>query len=254
MLAGRPRGSYVYLAALIVAAAADIAAFYQVIQLVLGNLSNALVIVLVVGFTGTALSMAHFIGTMLRNWVAGAKWIRLFMIVVVTVIWVALGALAFWVRLRSNAGSSGTSLNLSVTGSGGGTGSVSTQGTVSGAAMFAGLYAATGIIALVGAYLTHNPMHAAFSRSVSDHRAAARRHASSARRLRMAEARREFFENQLTAAALVRDEAERARHALAAELKQRARLEIANHLRDASATDAFLRPDERPYQYRPFPN
>jgi hypothetical protein len=256
MLAGRPRGIYIYLAALVVAAAADIAAFYQIIQLVFGNLTNGWIVVLVIGFTGTALFLAHVVGTMFRDLIAGARWIRLFMVVVLAVIWVTLGALAFWVRLRSGTGASGSSPNLSVTGGGGGggTGSVSTQGTVPGAAMFAGLYAATGAIAMAGAYLTHNPMHAAFSRSVRDHRAAARRHATSARRLRIAEAKREFFEGQLNAATLVREEAERARHALAAELKQRARLEIANRLRDASTTDAFLRPDERPYQYRPFPN
>jgi hypothetical protein len=229
-------------------------AFYQVIQLVLGN-SNLLSMILVVGFTGTALGLAHFTGTMFRDRVAGAKWIRTFMVVVAAVVWIALGFLAFWVRLHSSTSSSGGSFNPSVTGgSGGGTGSVSAQGTIPGAALFAGLYAATGVIAVVGAYLTHNPLHAAFTRAVSEHRAAAKRHATSGSRLKMAEAEREFYEGQLAAARLVRDEAEQARRAKAEELKQLARLEIVKRLRDASLTDAFMREDNQPFQYRPFPN
>jgi hypothetical protein len=255
MLAGRPRGRYVYVAALVAAAAADLVAFYQVIQLVLGN-SNLLSMILVVGFTGTALGLAHFTGTMFRDRMAGAKWIRIFMVVVAAVVWIALGFLAFWVRLHSSTSGSGGSFNPSVTGggSGAGTGSVSAQGTIPGAALFAGLYAATGVIAVVGAYLTHNPLHAAFTRAVSEHRAAAKRHATSGSRLKMAEAEREFYEGQLAAARLVRDEAEQARRAKAEELKQLARLEIVKRLRDVSLTDAFMREDNQPFRYRPFPN
>jgi hypothetical protein len=89
---------------------------------------------------------------------------------------------------------------------------------------------------------------------VSEHRAAAKRHATSGSRLKMAEAEREFYEGQLAAARLVRDEAEQARRAKAEELKQLARLEIVKRLRDASLTDAFMREDNQPFQYRPFPN
>jgi hypothetical protein len=255
MLAGRPRGSYIYLLALLAAAAADIAAFYQVIQLVLGDLTTAWVIVLVIGFTGTALATAHFTGIMLRDRKAGAKWTQVFLIVIAAVAWAALGGLAFWVRLKSSAGTGGTALNLSVTKSSAGSGSVADpQGTAPAAAMFAGLYAATGTIALVGGYLIHNPLRAAFTQAVREHRLAAERHALSGRRLRLAEVEREFFAGQITATERVRDEAVLARLALAAELKQRARLELAKRLRDASATDAFLHDDARPYTYRPFPS
>jgi hypothetical protein len=248
MLAGRPRGSSIYVLALIVAAAADIAAFYQVVEVAL-NLSQKMGAVLVVGFTGVTLTLAHFIGRMLRDRRAGAKWIQGPMIAVVAVIWLALGALAYWVRLKSGGPSQGFSLPGTQS-----SGSGSTQGTPAAAAMFAGLYAATGAVAAIGAYLTHNPLHAAFARSIREHRRAAEGHALSARRLRLAEAEREFYVGQMTAALLVRDEAVQARHALAQELKQLARLEIAKHLRDASATDAFVDDDARPYTYRPFPN
>jgi hypothetical protein len=252
LLGGRPLSSRIYLFALLVAAAADIAAFYQVIQLVLSDLTTAWVIVLVVGFTGTALATAHLTGIMLRDRRAGARWIQGFQIVLAALVWLALGALAFWVRLRSNQGSSG-GLNLSVTGPTAGTSSTTNvQGTLPGAAMFAGLYAATGIIALVGGYLTHNPLFGAFTRAKSEHRAASVRHAASAGRLKMAEAERGFYEDQITAAERVRDEAVKARLAFAAELKQIARLELAKKLRDTSATDSFLQGDARPYTYRPF--
>ena len=255
LMAGRTRGAYIYLAALVAAAAADIAAFYQVIQLVLADLSTFWVIVLVIGFTGTALATAHFTGIMLRDLKAGAKWIPPYIIIIAAAIWLTLGALAFWVRLRSNIGATGAPINLSVTGGSGGTAAnTNQQGTVAGAAMFGGLYAATGLIALVGSYLSHNPLRAAFSRAMREHRSAAEQHATGARRLRLAEAEREFFESQLTAAEEVRKEAARARHALAAELKQRARLELAKRLRDASTTDAFLQEDARPYIYPPLPN
>jgi hypothetical protein len=248
MLAGRPRGSSIYVLALIAAAAADIAAFYQVVEVAL-NLSQTVGAVLVVGFTGVTLTLAHFIGRMLRDRRAGAKWIQGPMIAVVAVIWLALGALAYWVRLKSGGPSQGFALpGTQASGSG------STQGTPAAAAMFAGLYAATGAVAAIGAYLSHNPLHAAFARSIREHRRAAEGHALSARRLRLAEAEREFYVGQMTAALLVRDEAVQARHALAQELKQLARLEIAKHLRDASATDAFVDDDARPYTYRPFPN
>ena len=248
LLAGRPRGSSIYVLALVAAAAADIAAFYQVVEVAL-NLSQTVGAILVVGFTGVTLALAHFVGRMLRDRKAGAKWIPGLMIAVVAVIWLALGALAYWVRLKSGGSSGGFALPGTQS-----SGSGSTQGTPPAAAMFAGLYAATGAVAAIGAYFTHNPLHAAFARSIREHRRAAEGHALSARRLRLAEAEREFFTGQMTAALLVRDEAVLARHALAAELKQLARLEIARHLRDASATDAFLEDDARPYTYRPFPN
>ncbi len=248
LLAGRPRGSSIYVLALVVAAAADIAAFYQVVEVAL-NLSQTMGTVLVVGFTGVTLALAHFIGRMLRDRRAGAKWVQGLMIAVVAIIWLALGGLAYWVRLKSGGGSGGFALPGTQS-----SGSGSTQGTPAAAAMFAGLYAATGAVAAIGAYFTHNPLHAAFAQSIREHRRAAEDHGLSARRLRLAEAEREFYVGQMTAALLVRDEAVLARHALAAELKQLARLEIAKHLRDPSSTDAFIDDDARPYTYRPFPN
>jgi hypothetical protein len=126
------------------------------------------------------------------------------------------------------------------------------QGTLPGAAMFAGLYAASGAVALAGGYLTHNPLRSSFAQTRRAHRSAARRHGNAGRRTRQAEAKRDFYIGQLAAAQRGRDEAVAARHAFAQELKQRARLELAARLRDISATDAFLSDDQRPYVYRPY--
>jgi hypothetical protein len=252
LLAGRPRSAALYLAALLAAGAADIVAFYQVILLVLSTLPAYATAILVVAFTVLALLLAHYTGIMLRDRKAGAKWVPAFHVVFLCVVWFALGALAFWIRLRSNADTASTGLSLSVTGAAPSGAKTSGQGTVPGAALFAGLYAATGAVAMVGGYLSHNPLRAGFAQTAHAHRSAARRHARAVERTRQAEAEREFYVRQITAAHRVCDEAVAARHALAQELKQRARLELAAHLRDTSATDAFLTGDQRPYVYRPY--
>jgi hypothetical protein len=254
MLAGRSAGRYVYVLALILGAAADMTAFYQVLLVVQGQLTPREVQVLVVAFSGIALFAAHFAGTMLRDRTAGAKWIQLFMIFLCAVTWASLGAVAFWVRLNGHMSTGSGVPNLNVGGAAAGSTTISSQNTAASALMFAALYATTGAVTLVGSYLTHNPLHGALARAVRQHRGAAKRNAQAAKRLGDAEARRGFFNSQLAAAEQVRNEAVKSRHALAAELKQVARLEIAKRLRDASATDAFLANDARPYLYRPFPN
>jgi hypothetical protein len=255
LLAGRSAGRYVYVLALLVGAAADMTAFFQVVRLVQGQLTNNEVIVLVFAFAAVALFAAHFTGTMLRDRKAGAAWIQLFMIAFCTLGWVSLGAVAFWIRLTAHLNVAGLSSSLSVTTAPASTGStISAQNQAASAAMFAALYVTIGAVTVVGAYLTHNPFHPSFTRTVRGHRDAARRNAEAARRLGEAEAKRGFFDSQIAAAERVRDEAIKARLALAQELKQCTRLEIAKRLRDASATDAFLADDARPYIYRPYPS
>jgi len=256
MLAGRSRDRYIYALALLIAAAADITAFYQIVEQVQGNLTNLQVAVLVVGFSAMALVTAHFAGIMVRDLKAGAKWAQLFLVIFCAIAWVALGCIAFWVRLSGHPGAGSGGFTPSVTASGASSSSSTTnfQSTVPGAAMFAALYVATGVVAVVGGYLSHNPLYAPFARAVREHRAAARRNADAGKRLGDAEAERGLFDSQVAAAERVRDEAILARHGLAAELKQRARVEIATRLHDASATDAFMVDDARPYIYRPFPS
>jgi hypothetical protein len=252
LLAGGRRGGIIYLCALFAAAAADIVAFYQVVLLIQTRLTSHESAVLVVGFTAMALALAHFVGTMLRDRKAGAKWMHPILLIMPALGWLALGAIAFWARLASNIGAS---TGYEPPGDSSAASSASgPHATLISAAIFAGLYVATGAVALIGGYLYHNPLVVAFRQAGSEHEKAAEAQAISARRLGLAEAEREFFTDELTAAERVRDEAILARHALAEELKQRARLEYAKRLRDSSATDAFFDEDARPYTYRAFPN
>jgi hypothetical protein len=59
LLAGRSGATLFYLVAVVLAAVADFTAFYQVRECVLRNLSNQWLIVLVIGFTTMALTLAH---------------------------------------------------------------------------------------------------------------------------------------------------------------------------------------------------
>jgi hypothetical protein len=257
LLAGRPRSIYVYVGALIAAAVADIAAFYQVLELVMADSNEYQIFALVIGFTGVVLSLAHFTGVTLRDRLAGARSLRGYLTPICFLVWLALGALAFYVRLRIPASDSGGSGGLSVASPGSSpsppTG-VDAQGTLPGAAFFAGLYAGTGMIAILGGFLTHNPLRATFVRALRAFRSASEAHAVASRRLALAEGVRDYRGDELESAARIREEALRERLALAEELKQTARLEISRRLQDASATDTFVKPDARPYTYRSFSN
>jgi hypothetical protein len=257
LLAGRPRSAYVYVVALVAAAVADVAAFYQVLELVMANSAEYLVFILVIGFTGVVLTLAHFAGVILRDRFAGARSIRAFLAPACLLVWLALGGLAFYVRFKIDAGGSASAPTLSVSPTGpgsSGSAGVDPQDTLPGAAVFIGLYAATGTVALVGGYLMHNPLRAAFARALRAYRSAAEVHAVASRRLAAAEAVRNFRADELVSAERIREEALQQRLALAEELKQTARLEISRRLQDASATDTFVKPDARPYTYRPFSN
>src|SRR6476619_4059373 len=62
-----------YYAVLLVAAGIDIATFYQVLALVMRNVPDEVVWLGVVGFTVTALSLAHTIGVRVRERAAAGE-------------------------------------------------------------------------------------------------------------------------------------------------------------------------------------
>lgn len=239
LLSGRSGGgSLLYLAAVAVAAVADFIAFYQVLQRVLRNLQNQWLIVLVIGFTAVALTLAHFLGVFLRDRRAGARWHAPVMLPGCAVLWVALGFVAFWVRWKVSGAPAPPALP-----SAGGTLAVpqaSLQSTLPGAAMFAAFYFATGAAAITGSYLSHNPLRRSFVRTRRAHESAIRKQAVAARDLVAAEADRDAIDHQQEAAVEVRDSAIDERHKLADELKKLARLELTKKIGDVSATDAFL--------------
>lgn len=238
LLAGRSGASLFYLVALVLAAAADFTAFYQVMQLVLRNLPDQWLIVLVIGFTAMALTLAHYIGVFLRDRQAGARWHHPALLPTCAVLWVALGLMAFWVRWKVSGEFSVPTLP-----SANGTLAVpetNFQSTLPGAAMFAAFYFATGAAAITGSYLSHNPLHRSFRRTVRAHEAAIRKQADGARDLADAEAERDAFDHQEHAATQVRDSTIDELTKLAEELKRLARTQLIKRLNDVSATDAFL--------------
>ena len=96
---GRMAGEIVYLIALAVTAGADVAAFDQVLSIILRAAGPMIIWVAVAGFTAMSLTIAHFAGRMLRDRKAGhgpgsrrAVWLLL-------VPWALLGLAALIARL-----------------------------------------------------------------------------------------------------------------------------------------------------------
>jgi hypothetical protein len=239
LLAGRSGASLFYLVAVALAAVADFAAFYQVMERVLRNLSNQWLIVLVIGFTAMALTLAHYLGVFLRDRQAGARWHHPILLPACAVLWTALGVMAFWVRWKVSGDSQGSTLpsasdTLTVP-------QANFQSTLPGAAMFAAFYFATGAAAITGSYLSHNPLHRAFRRTVRAHEAAIRKQAAGARDVADAEAGRDAFDHQHHAATEIRDLTIQELNDLADELKGLARMQLIKRLSDLSVADAFLR-------------
>jgi len=145
--------------------------------------------------------------------------------------------MAFWVRWKVSGDSSGSipSANGTLT-----VPQTNFQSTLPGAAMFAAFYFATGAAAITGSYLSHNPLHRAFRRTVRAHEAAIKKQAAGARDLADTEAQRDAFDYQEQAAEQVRDSTIDDLNELASELKGLARTQLIKRLADLSVADAFL--------------
>ena len=266
LLAGRPRTAYLHLLALVLAALADIGAFVQVVELVMPQQSDWVVWLVVVGLTSVVLYIAHTIGVILRELKARQRasgglagrlgaWLgRRSALFVCTLVWLGLGLMAFWVRMTvplpgtvqfgsggigSGGGGSGGIGSGGIGGGGigsgiGGIGSGSASGaTATGghptqaAAIFLGLYLATGVVAAAGAYFTHNPYRGRYAATVRAHRKASERAAASAYQLRRALAIRDRQQAEILAAEQALEQARAQNHAFTEQLKQTVRVRIA---------------------------
>jgi hypothetical protein len=245
LVAGRPRGQWLYLAALALAAGADLAAFQQVVALVMRNQAEWLVWLLVLGFTAAALALAHYTGAFWRGTRVGEATAGRLHAALCFGLWLGLGLAAFTIRLliRYDSGSIG-SFQLDGTQVGERT---STATVLASALLFLSLYLAAGAVATIGAYLTHNPLLAGYTQALRMHRRAVRRLARSApsheRARRVLD--RHLAEQQRDHDA--RQAARAERFAVADELKRYAEVLIAAHLQDPAATDGVTRPDRRPW-------
>ncbi len=236
LIAGRPFAALVYLVALVLAAIADVSTFRQVLELAMPKSDARTVTMVVYGFVGIAILLMHFAGMLMRERQARRGWVSRIRPWLYVVAWFALGATAFYVRISEKV-KSGVVVNGREQQSGG-------LHISSASLMFVALYLGTGLVALVGAYMTHNPERGAFVRTKWALILANRRLASSVLRHEIAEGTRSLYElNQQSATAVLGLEQAR-RNAFGEALKQHARLVIAQRGKDPALTDALF-PDER---------
>jgi hypothetical protein len=261
LLGGRPVGTYAHALALIIAAGADIGAFTQVVELALPNQSNWVVYLVVGGLTSVVLYIAHMIGVMLRHAKAQhtqgtgrglrvGSWLAMRTAIVgCSAVWVALGLLAYWVRktvpLVQTATIGGGGIGSGTVGGGAATGTGNY--TPQSAAIFLGLYLATGIVAAVGAFFTHNPYRSRYTAALRGYRKASDRAAASVYQFLQADAAYLRQRSELDAAKLIFDQAVAQERAFSEQLKQSIRLQIARMAGDPAVTDAIFTQDQKPY-------
>lgn len=265
LLAGRPRSTYLHALALLLAAGADIGAFSQTVELVLPQ-ANWVVWIVVSGLTVVVLYIAHMIGVMLREANAVSKSTRRHTheitarigrgsaILICTATWLAVGLLAFWVRytvpLVGTAQLGGGAIGSGGIGSGTiGSGGATTSGAAEGdkplqaAAIFLGLYLATGIVAIVGAYFTHNPYRGRYAAAIKAYGKASEQASASIQQLGLAFAARQRQQAEIDAADQILVSAKEQNKAFTDRLKEVARIEIAVLTKDPAVTDAFFKPN-----------
>jgi hypothetical protein len=235
-----PRGRFLHLAVLAVAAVADVGAFFQVVELVMPQQGRLLVLGMVLGFTGVVLYLAHVVGATFRDRVARLGSAHSAVALGCLLIWLALGAVAFWVRIAVplDADGDGPSFSAAAPTAAAATGPDPTHAQ---AALFAGLYAATGAAAAAGAFLLRNPVRDAYATGARERRRATEWAAASAAASAGFDSYRECQVSVLTDAKTIRDSEYAARLALADRLKQHARVRMAQRAQDPAVTDAFFR-------------
>jgi hypothetical protein len=236
-LSGKSSVSWIYLGALVLAGAADLIAFYQVLELLFSKLGGWAILLFTLGFTLLALMLASYLGILLRDRVAGTRAQHPAHLILVAAGWAGLGLAAFWVRLDINSltSSSAATGTIAVSGASG-----NGQGTLPGATLFVIFYFASGALAMTGSYFNHNPLRRAFIKAVQAHDKALRQQADGAGNLAAAEAERDAIDHQQEAATKVCDLTIEELHKLAAELKKLARFELIKMLGNASRTDGLL--------------
>ncbi|GHJ45643.1 hypothetical protein Cs7R123_29850 [Catellatospora sp. TT07R-123] len=211
------------------AGVADFVAFYQVLALVLGAIPE-LLYAAVLAVTLIALLLMHKAGTTARDVSARQPDGKIWIVVACVAAWVALGMGAFFMRLtvHDDTGASTSLLNFGGVQFGQDDTSVTTKAIV-----FLVVFVTTGVLALIGAYLTWNPFRSAYRKARKRLRkeaaALGRAESEASVSLQEAERLRKRLESGEKASA---DQAREHRRALGCELKSHARVQIAKRLTD----------------------
>ncbi|HEX6354213.1 hypothetical protein [Actinophytocola sp.] len=247
LVAGRPAGIFAHVAVLLVAAIADVGAFAQVVQLVMANQPGIVSFAVVIGLTVTVLYLAHSVGTMVRDRIAGIGAARWTWVVLATLGWASIGAVAFWVRLViTEADVQAPQVGLSTVDQ------PSTSDPVDATAMpaavlFLALFIGSGLVAAIGAYVTHNPRAGEYRTVRSKHQSSSALAGEMAGVRTAVLKRLRHFKKALVKARRLRDRERRRRRHFAEELKQHARLLMADHVQDPAFSDALFTQDRLPY-------
>jgi hypothetical protein len=244
-MAHRPMNGILYFGVLLVAAGIDIATFYQVLALVMKNVPDEVVWLGVVGFTVTALSLAHTIGVRMRERAdagqrpstSGSAWL-------VAVIWLFVGITAFIVRLVASQPSvtggttiveEGEQVAAPVAGS---------DNPLLAALLFLALYLATGTVAAIAGYLRHNTAAKQYRATLRSRSDAAKSAATTIADLTLAQQTKLALDEERRRRAEGWEKAQEEWQAIARRLKQEARLRLASAAQDPSTTDAYFIPPQ----------
>lgn len=252
IVGGRPLAKLVEFVVLLLAAGADVVAFYTALSIGL-NTPTHLLYLLVAGFTAVALLLSHACGRVCRDLSQGAPGAHRLVLYVCLAGWAGLGIAAFLARLLLGEESSGPSFGGSGTAD-----EMDSSAVLVTAILFAALYLGTGTAAAVVAYWNHNSLANAYA--VSERRLAHARQAAAKEIHRyekvVGEFRQRYNEWWRTEKNHVAARAKRL--ALAEELKQLARQRMAAAAQDPATTDGLFTEDwyhtERPLSpYRELP-
>ena len=115
------------------------------------------------------------------------------------------------------------------------------------ALIFLGLYVATGIVAALGAYFTHNPYRGRYVAALRAYRKAAEHAAATASQFGQAEAAQQRQLAELSQSDQMLAEVKALDKAFSEQLKQSVRLQIAVMSKDPAVTDAVFDADHAPY-------
>ncbi|GAB2568278.1 hypothetical protein Aab01nite_43660 [Paractinoplanes abujensis] len=234
-LGGATVGDLAHKGALLMAAAADAAAFSAVVSLIMSDHQLWEVWLIVLGLTVIALALAHFAGRIARDDAAAHGRVRWHVVLVCGIPWLLLGLAAVWVRMRI-APNTGGLLN-------GSSGQVDNR--MPNALLFLVLYVASGMVAGIGEFLTRNPLRNAYRNLMKTYQKAQRKLART-----QPPFERAMFVREIHRASFEEDDevllnAKFDRLAYGEELKQYAQITIAAHLQDPSATDGMTEADWR---------
>jgi hypothetical protein len=234
-----------YYGVLLVAAGIDIATFYQVLALVMKNVPDEVVWLGVVGFTVTALSLAHTMGVRIRDRIDnGGRALGSASAWLLFVIWMFVGGTAFIVRLTAAppSGTGGTTIvedGEQVTAP-----VLNSDNPLLAAMLFLALYLATGTVAAIAGYLRHNTAAKQYAVTLRTRASAAKTAASSAADLALAQKTLVALDEERRRRAEGWLKAQEEWHAIARRLKQEARLRLASAAQNPSTTDAYFVPPQ----------